>query len=145
MFFLLLINIDINWVDWRDERRRDTKGGCDFIAYGWTIFFHACCYFSLNRLESWTKRRRKNNCLCDQENANGINGITKKIITLIKLPKLIICTDTRMVSTMHLAQGFLLFFRLRLLPHVHLTQDSTDEFNDPIFFRRVKWSEIRFN
>lgn len=42
-----------------------------------------------------------------------------------------------MVSTMHLAQG-LLFFRLRLLPHVHLTQDSTDEFNDPIFFRRVK-------
>lgn len=145
MFFLLLINIDINWVDWRDERRRDTKGGCDFIAYGWTIFFHACCYFSLNRLESWTKRRRKNNCLCDQENANGINGITKKIITLIKLPKLIICMDTRMVSTMHLAQGFLFFFGFAYsLMYIWL---KTQRMNSTIrfFFRRVKWSEIRFN
>lgn len=39
---------------------------------------------------------------------------------------------------------FVVFFRLRLLPHVHLTQDSTDEFNDPIFFlsSEVKWNKI---
>lgn len=91
---------------------RDTKGGFDFIAYGHkTIFFLFLNVCTGPTLFCEQKNEGKQLFMWPR-NAHGLNEITIFFCTLIKLPKLIICTKTArnllQRINVHLAQSFFL-------------------------------------